>query len=137
MYMSKCEHIPQRRTASKRLGRGIRLDMHLKVAALVAADRDRECSLSRPAAKLYILVEHGHIISSAWPREIFYSQKVSTQCMKVILSICAALFTISRGKGRGSADFHAPAKINAMGNFVSGHAVLVGGVHTSTSTHTR
>lgn len=29
-----------------------------------------------------------------------------------------------RSKDRGSADIHAPAKINAMGKFVSGHGDL-------------
>lgn len=95
----------------------------LQVAMSMAADGDREGSLSRQAARLYILARHEHIISSAQPCDVFQMQKVIGVCKEMILSLGCTVYLYIRSKDRGSADILAPAKINAMGKFASGHGV--------------
>lgn len=58
----------------------------LKVAALVAADGDRECPPSRQAAKLYILARYEHIVSPARHWDMSCSQKAIPTSTKVIIS---------------------------------------------------
>lgn len=77
MYMSKMRaHTAKDEQCPKGMGRALDWTCMLKVVASVAADGDRECSLSRQAARLYILARYEHIIPSAQSCDVSSMQNV-------------------------------------------------------------